>query len=129
MRYVLTSALLLCALLGLPSAIAADDAATVTNYPTYVLLYRGTNRWVSQDDKESLDALSRYAKRNQIFSFRIVLPENSDNNLYIERLLVLSRIMKSRLRNDTIVFRQELGQTPPNTISVTPAIIETTTGK
>ena len=106
-------------------AVAADRAET--NYPTFVLEYRKNNRWVDQREKEGLDALTRYAKRNKIISFNIVLPKNSDNNLYIERLLILSRIMKSRLRNDTIVFRQELGTTPANTISVTPSEKGTTT--
>jgi len=103
------------------SVTAHAEDVILTNYPTYVLVYRNQNRWVDQREKESLDNLTRYAKRNKINSFSIVLPENADNNLYIERLLVLSHIMKSRLRNDTIVFRQELGKTPANTISVTPS--------
>lgn len=110
------------------SSPAAYAQSTVTkNYPTFVLPYRSNNRWVHQQDKDPLDALTRYAQRENIYSFSIILPENSDNNVYIERLLVLSRIMKSRLKRDTIVFRQELGTTPPNTISVTPSDGGTTT--
>ena len=102
-------------------APAYAQEAMAKHYPTFVLQYRKSNRWVAQEDKEGLDALSRYAKREGLYSFDIVLPEGNDTNVSIERLLVLSRILKSRLRCETIVFRQELGVTPPNTISVTPS--------
>ena len=106
---------------------ARAQEVVATHYPNFVLPYRSSNRWVHQEDKKQLDALTRYAKRENIYSFDIILPENSDNNMYIERLLVLSRIMKSRLKRETIVFRQELGATPPNTITVTPSDSGTTT--
>ena len=110
----------IAATVAIPAPVHAEEAKA-THYPTFVLQYRKSNRWVAQEDKEGLDALSRYAKREGLYSFDIVLPEGNDTNVSIERLLVLSRILKSRLRRETIVFRQELGVTPPNTISVTPS--------
>ncbi len=95
-------------------AASADDAASFT------IKYRDSNRWVHKSDKQPLNKLTRYAARNKVYSFEIILPEDSDNNVYIERLLILSRIMKSRLKQDTIVFRQKLGDTPSNSIRVTP---------
>lgn len=94
--------------------VSADDVASFT------ITYRDDNRWVHKSDKRSLNKLTRYAARNKVYSFEIILPEDSDNNTYIERLLILSRIMKSRLKQDTIVFRQKLGSTPSNSIRVTP---------
>ena len=108
-------------------AFAQEGDVVEKVYPTFVLVYRDNNRWVHQIDKKPLDDLSRYAKREGIMSFDVILPDRHESNVYIERLLVLSRILKSRLRKESIVFRQELGTTSPNTISVTPSDVGTTT--
>lgn len=88
--------------------------------PSFTLPYRGENRWVHVEDNKPLNQLTNYAKKNKVYTFRVVLPENNNTNLYIERLLVLSRIMKARLNRESIVFRQDLGETPKNTITLTP---------
>ena len=97
----------------LPTLAMAED-------PSYTLPYREDNRWVHVEDNKPLNDLTNYAEENSVYSFRVVLPENDKTNLYIERLLVLSRIMKARLDRESIVFRQDLGDTPNNTIKLIP---------
>ena len=87
---------------------------------SYTLPYREDNRWVHVEDNKPLNDMTDYAKKNNVYSFRVILPENNKTNLYIERLLVLSRIMKTRLNRENIVFRQDLGDTPKNTIKLVP---------
>ena len=96
-----------------PTIALAED-------PSYTLPYREDNRWVHVEDNKPLNDLTNYAEENSVYSFRVVLPENDKTNLYIERLLVLSRIMKARLDRESIVFRQDLGDTPNNTIKLIP---------
>ena len=107
----LLSAFLVSMLLPLPAP--AEDFS-------YTLPYRDDNRWVHVEDNQPLNDLTNYAEENSVYSFRVVLPENDKTNLYIERLLVLSRIMKARLDRESIVFRQDLGDTPKNTIKLIP---------
>lgn len=90
--------------------------------PSFTLPYRAENRWVHVEDNKPLNNLTDFAEEKNIYTFQVVLPESGKTNLYIERLLVLSRIMKSRLDRDSIVFRQDLGNTPDNTIKITPII-------
>lgn len=114
---VLVSAAALCFTI-LASVTLAPVALAET--PAFTLPYRAENRWVHVDDNKPLNNLTDYAKENKVYTFRVVLPENDKTNLYIERLLVLSRIMKARLNRDSIIFRQDLGETPENTIKLTP---------
>lgn len=102
------------------AALALYMPSAQAETPTFTLPYRAENRWVHMEDNKSLNDLTNYAAKEQIYSFQVILPESTETNLYIERLLVLSRIMKGRLKRDSIVFRQDLGQTPANTIRVTP---------
>lgn len=95
-------------------------ALALAEAPSFTLPYRGENRWVHVEDNKPLNDMTDYARKNKVYTFRVVLPENNNTNLYIERLLVLSRIMKARLNRDSIVFRQDLGETPTNTITLSP---------
>ena len=96
-----------------PALALAEDLS-------YTLPYREDNRWVHVEDNKPLNDLTNYAEENGVYTFRVILPENDKTNLYIERLLVLSRIMKARLDRESIVFRQDLGDTPDNTIKLIP---------
>ena len=100
--------------------VVAAPLTAFAETPSFTLPYRAENRWVHVEDNKPLNNLTNYAAKNNVYTFRVVLPESGQTNLYIERLLVLSRIMKSRLKRDSIVFRQDLGQTPDNTITITP---------
>ena len=97
----------------LPVLTQAEDLS-------YTLPYREENRWVHVEDNQPLNDMTNYAEKNDVYTFRVILPENDKTNLYIERLLVLSRIMKARLDRESIVFRQDLGDTPNNTIKLIP---------
>ena len=109
---------IILALFSAANLVALPPAFAET--PSFTLPYRGENRWVHVDDNSPLNNMTDYAKKNKIYTFRVILPENNNTNLYIERLLVLSRIMKSRLNRESIIFRQDLGDASPNTIKIIP---------
>ena len=101
-------------MLGTHVAHAADAQG-------FTLKYRGENRWVHQADKAQLNALSNYANTHQVHTFEVVMPEQASEPVYIERLLILSKILKQRLHQPVVVFRQSSsGTTPPNTIRIMP---------
>jgi len=101
--------------------MAGPHVAQAADAQGFTLKYRGENRWVHQDDKAQLNALSNYANAHQVHTFEVIMPEQASEPVYIERLLILSKILKQRLHQPVVVFRQSSsGETPPNTIRIMP---------
>lgn len=84
-----------------------------------VIPYRDNNHWVHQDDKAPLNKLTRDAASERATTFDFILPDGgADNPLYMDRLIILRDILKSRLKDGSIVFHQREGNTPANTITI-----------
>lgn len=110
---ILRSAFVALALLvSSAQAFAADN---------FDLVYRAENRWVHKDDMKSLNALTQMAKKKNLVAFDVYLPENGNETVYLERLVILRDILQRRLNKDEVVLRQRGTHKLQNTIQVRPA--------
>lgn len=106
--FLVTGALLLSS----ASAFAASS---------YDLVYRSENRWVHKDDMKALNDLTAAAKRGNLVAFDVFLPENANEAIYLERLVILRDILQRRLEKNEIVLRQRGTHKRGNVIQVRPA--------
>lgn len=100
---------LFAVLLAFP-AFAADSQF-------HALAYRAENHWVHQDDIAPLNELSAEAMRTGADTFEFKLPENADENLYLDRLVILRDILDKRLKRKVNLV-QVPGEAPENAISM-----------
>lgn len=88
---------------------------------SYDLVYRSENRWVHKDDMKGLNALTAAAKKGKLVAFDVYLPENVNETVYLERLVILRDILQRRLEKSEIVLRQRGTHKRSNVIEVRPA--------
>ncbi len=85
---------------------------------TYTLKYKDSNKWVAAGDKTPLRALLNEAKTGKHNVFHVVLPKNK-RDLSINRLKVLRDIMENSF-NHGVLLQEKDGETPANTLAITP---------
>ncbi|MEC9292356.1 MAG: hypothetical protein VX730_08145 [Pseudomonadota bacterium] len=84
---------------------------------SYTLQYQKSNHWVAQDDAKSLRAFLKAAKEQKADYFMVALPDDTDRNTSIERLIVLRDILEGKLKTN-IVLEEELKDAPTNSLVV-----------
>lgn len=84
---------------------------------SFTLPYQKSNHWVAQDDAEPLRALLEAAATQKADYFMVAIPNGTDRNTSIERLIVLRNILEGKLKGN-IVLEEELKDAPTNTLVV-----------
>jgi hypothetical protein len=103
----------------LAAALAAPlvGIAQTAERPSFVLPYRGDNRWVHVDDNRPLVALFEAARVRNAATFDVIVPDNAASLATTERLEVLATLLSGRQKKG-VTLRQINGATPANTLTV-----------
>ncbi len=84
---------------------------------SFTLQYQKNNHWVAQDDAKPLRALLAEAQKGKADYFMVSLPNSTDRNTSIERLIVLRDILEGKLKTN-IVLEEEQKDAPDNSLVV-----------